>query len=208
MGCVACRMLRLHPYGVEFVFMHIYGGCVYWNVVVCMHCQAGQMSLVVLLLFVWTWADLLCCCCGDCWVGSILLSWMEALLGCALQFCCHVVYVLAGGCWRLLPPLPAVGEICPSFPPSSACWGYISLLLFCLQSIVIYQCNRSNTSRLTVHMLARHVSLCERVSRLSSLYCNPLRDWTPCLQPENNPQWQDSSSLQCVTEAPIANEYY
>ena len=128
-GCIwVCRRMRVCAYEscVYAYVVYAYGEvCVYEYGVMCMHCQASQKSLVVLVLLLllgWTPADPLCCCCGDFWVGSILPSWMTALLDCVLltrvlQFCCHVdaVAEAVGDCSLLRPP--AIGKICPS----SAC---------------------------------------------------------------------------------------
>ena len=83
-----------------------------------MHCMASQKSLdfVLLLLVKWTLAESLYCCGRDCCAGFILPSWMAALLGCVLHFCCHVV---AGGHWGLFPPPPT--SHWGRFRPSSTC---------------------------------------------------------------------------------------
>ena len=106
---------------IQTVCMHMEWCAHRKNEVMCMHCLASQKSLglVMLLLLEWTPADPLCCCGRDCWVGSILPSWVAAMLGCNLYFCWHVV---ARGRWGLLPPPPASRwGLLP--PPPASRWG-------------------------------------------------------------------------------------
>ena len=57
-----------------------------------------------------------------------------------------------------------------------------------------------------MHIVATH----ETANKWSAFqaHCDPSHHWMLYLQPENNLERKDSLSLLCITEAPVANEYY